>query len=289
MKLSDIHLYDPEVFAERMPYEWFDFLRANAPVHRFEDPLSGVPFWAVTRHADVIEVSRHPEIFSSFDRTSLFREPVLENDLEEQQLMLVNQDPPEHTRLRSIVNKGFTPRMVSRLEARIREYADEIVDRALTKGTGDFVEMVSAELPLEVIAEIMGAPLEERGRIFDLSNRLIGFDDPEFQNTPRTPASRRPRCTCSPTTCASSVNRTRRTTSSPGWRRPRWTGTAWTPWSSTSSSCSWRWRATKPRATPSVTACRRCSTTPISGSASWPTQKGCRRRWPTRSSAGPLP
>jgi cholest-4-en-3-one 26-monooxygenase len=184
MQLSDIHLYDPEVFAERMPWEWFDFLRANAPVHRFDDPLSGVPFWAITRHADVIQVSRHPEIFSSFDRTSLFREPVLENDLEEQQLMLVNQDPPEHTRLRSIVNKGFTPRMVSRLEARIREYADEIVNRALTKGTGDFVEMVSAELPLEVIAEIMGAPLEERGRIFDLSNRLIGFDDPEFQNTP---------------------------------------------------------------------------------------------------------
>lgn len=184
MDLSDIRLHDPEVFADRLPYEWFDHLRAHAPVHRFDDPITGVPFWAVTRHADVVHVSRTPEVFSSFERTSLFREPVLEDELEQQQLMLVNKDAPEHTRLRSIVNKGFTPRMIGRLEDRIREYATEIVDRALTKGTGDFVEMVSAELPLEVIAEVMGAPIEDRGRIFDLSNRLIGFDDPEFQTTP---------------------------------------------------------------------------------------------------------
>lgn len=98
--------------------------------------------------------------------------------------MMVNMDPPAHTRLRAIVNKGFTPRMVGRLEARIREFCDEIVTRALDKGEGDFVEMVSSELPLEVIAELMGAPLEERAKIFELSNRLIGFDDPEFQTSP---------------------------------------------------------------------------------------------------------
>jgi cholest-4-en-3-one 26-monooxygenase len=184
VQLSDVRLYDPDEFQQRMPYEWFDYLREHAPVQRFEDPIQGVPFWAITKHADVVQVSRDPTTFSSFKQTSLFREPVLENDLEEQQLMLVNQDPPEHTRLRSIVNSGFTPRMTGRLEARIREYATEIVDRALQKDQGDFVELVSAELPLEVIAELMGAPLEDRAMIFDLSNRLIGFDDPEFQNTP---------------------------------------------------------------------------------------------------------
>jgi cholest-4-en-3-one 26-monooxygenase len=184
VELSDIRLYDPVVFQERLPYEWFDHLRAHAPVHRFDDPIQGVPFWAVTKHADVVEVSRHPETFSSFERTSLFREAVLDNELAEQQLMMVNMDPPQHTRLRSIVNKGFTPRMIGRLEDRIREYAEEIVDRALAKGAGDFVELVSAELPLEVIAEIMGAPIEDRAKIFDLSNRLIGFDDPEFQTGP---------------------------------------------------------------------------------------------------------
>jgi cholest-4-en-3-one 26-monooxygenase len=184
VQLDDIHLYDPEVFADRMPYEWFDHLREHAPVHRFDDPITGVPFWAVTRHADVVHVSRTPEVFSSYERTSLFRESTSDEELAPQQLMMVNKDAPEHTRLRSIVNKGFTPRMIGRLEDRIREYAAEIVDRALVKETGDFVEMVSAELPLEVIAEIMGAPLEDRGMIFDLSNRLIGFDDPEFQTSP---------------------------------------------------------------------------------------------------------
>ncbi len=182
MDLSDIRLHDPAVFAERLPFEWFDHLRAHAPVHKFDDPIQGVPFWAVTRHEDVVAVSRQPELFSSYERTSLFREST-PDELVQQQLMMLNQDPPEHTRLRSIVNKGFTPRVIGRLEERIAQYAAEIVDRAIAKGEGDFVEMVSAELPLEVIAEIMGAPLEDRGKIFELSNRLIGFDDPEFNTS----------------------------------------------------------------------------------------------------------
>jgi cholest-4-en-3-one 26-monooxygenase len=183
VKLAEIALSDPDAYVERFPYEWFDELRRSDPVHWQEDPHEGVPFWAVTKHADVVYVSRHPDTFSSFERTSLFREPVDDNDLHENQLMMVNQDPPAHTRLRSIVNKGFTPRMVGRLEARIREFCHAIVDRAEEMGEGDFVRWVSAELPLEVIAEIMGCPLEERDQIFDLSNRLIGFDDPEFQTT----------------------------------------------------------------------------------------------------------
>ena len=185
MELSDIRLYDPGAFEDRLPFAWFDHLRAHAPVHRFDDPVNGVPFWAVTRHADVVEVSRTPEVFSSHERTSLFRESADEDELHQQRLMMLNQDPPAHTRLRGIVNRGFTPRMIGRLEDRIAQYAGEIVDRALAKGTGDFVEMVSAELPLEVIAEVMGAPVEDRGTIFDLSNRLIGFDDPEFNRTPQ--------------------------------------------------------------------------------------------------------
>jgi cholest-4-en-3-one 26-monooxygenase len=183
VKLAEITLSDPDAYVERFPYQWFDELRRSDPVHWQEDPHEGVPFWAVTKHADVVRVSRHPELFSSFERTSLFREPVDDNDLHENQLMMVNQDPPAHTRLRSLVNKGFTPRMVGRLEARIREFCHAIVDRAEELGEGDFVRWVSAELPLEVIAEVMGCPLEERDQIFDLSNRLIGFDDPEFQTS----------------------------------------------------------------------------------------------------------
>jgi cholest-4-en-3-one 26-monooxygenase len=183
MKLAEVDLCNPDSFVERFPYEMFDVLRREDPVHRHDDPESGVPFWAVTRHPDVVHVSRHPDLFSSFERTSLFREPVDDDDLAHNQLMMVNQDPPAHTRLRSIVNKGFTPRMVGRLEDRIREFCHAIVDQAEKEQAGDFVRWISAELPLEVIAEIMGAPLEDRAKIFDLSNRLIGFDDPEFQTS----------------------------------------------------------------------------------------------------------
>ena len=183
--LGHIRLHDPDSFVERFPYDWFDELRRVRPVALLTDDIEGVPFWAITKHEYVQHVSRHAELFSSYERTSIFREPdKLENDLDEQRLMLVNMDPPEHTRLRSIVNKGFTPRMINRLEARIREFCDKVLDDAIEAGSGDFVQMVSAELPLDVIAEIMGAEVTDREQIFDLSNRLIGFDDPKFQTTP---------------------------------------------------------------------------------------------------------
>ena len=184
MKLEDVRLHDPDAFVDRFPYEMLDTLRREAPVYRHPDDINGVPFWAVTKHDDVVRISRDPKHFSSEERTALFREPEGEDELTQQQLLMLNMDPPNHTRVRSIINKGFTPRMIGRLEARIREFADAIIDRALEKGEGDFVEFISAELPLEVIAELMGAPLEDRAQIFEMSNRLIGFDDPEFQTSP---------------------------------------------------------------------------------------------------------
>ncbi len=183
---EDVRIHDPNFFAENgFPYAVFDDLRKHDPVHWHEDEIEGVPFWAVTRHEDIMTVSRDNKLFSSWGRTSIFREPnKIENELEQQRLILVNQDPPEHTRLRGLVNKGFTPRMIRALESRIREFTDELVTRALAKGEGDFVEDISSELPLEVIAEIMGAPLEDRAKIFDLSNRLIAYDDDEYAVDP---------------------------------------------------------------------------------------------------------
>ena len=179
MKLTERHITDPDVYVEGVPYDLFDRLRREDPVHLTADPVNGVPFWAVTKYADVVHVSRHAELFSSHEKTALYYE-LPEEDLEGQRMMMLNMDPPDHTRLRALVNKGFTPRMIGRLEARIREFGNEIIDRAIEMGTGDFVRWVSAELPLEVIAELMGAPAEDRGHIFDLSNRLIGVDDPDF-------------------------------------------------------------------------------------------------------------
>jgi cholest-4-en-3-one 26-monooxygenase len=184
VQLSEIDLCDPANYVERFPYELFDRLRREDPVHWTEDPRQGVGFWAITKYDDVVHVSRHAEIFSSQERSALYMENP-PNVLDELRLMMLNMDPPGHTRLRAIVNKGFTPRMVGRLEARIREYANAIVDRAIEMGSGDFVRWIAAELPLEVIAELMGAPLDDRQQIFELSNRLVGFDDPEFVGDPQ--------------------------------------------------------------------------------------------------------
>ena len=95
--------------------------------------------------------------------------------------MMLNMDPTMHTRYRRLVNKGFTPKLVRDLEQQIIGYADGIIDAVCERGTADFVEEISAELPLLVIAEILGVPQEDRRMVFDWSNRMIGSEDPEYQ------------------------------------------------------------------------------------------------------------
>jgi cytochrome P450 len=173
----DIDLVDPDVYANGgIPHEQFRWLREHAPVYRHHgDP----EFWAVTRYDDVVHVSRHPEVFSSHRRLALFHEPT-EEQLELQRMMMLNQDPPEHTRKRSIVNRGFTPRTIGRLEEHIRDICHGLIDEVAERDEGDFVRDISAPLPLYVICELLGAPPEDRAKIFDWSNRLIAQDDPEF-------------------------------------------------------------------------------------------------------------
>ena len=180
-----IDLMDPDNFVDRMPWEELDRLRETHPVYRHpEEGRDG--FWVVTRYDDVVQVSRHPEIFSSYEDGALLlkregTEEERQESLEQQRLMMLNMDPPEHTKLRALVQRAFTPRTINRLEERLRKITANIVDRALAQGEGNFVEDVAAELPLEAIAELMGVPREDRRKIFDWSNRLVGADDPEFQ------------------------------------------------------------------------------------------------------------
>jgi cholest-4-en-3-one 26-monooxygenase len=103
-----------------------------------------------------------------------------EDQLEQQRLIMLNMDPPLHTRYRLLVNKGFTPRMINALEGQMRERTREILDRVAADGECDFVVDVAAELPLQVIADMVGVPQEDRHKIFDWSNRMIGGDDPEY-------------------------------------------------------------------------------------------------------------
>ena len=181
MSLEEIDLIDGRNFVAGVPYEWFAELRREAPV--FWHPEESAPrggFWAITRYDDCVQVNRDWEHFSSARRGSLF--PEMDDDqLAQQQLMMLNMDPTMHTRYRRLVNKGFTPKMVRDLEQQIVGYADGIIDAVCERGTADFVEEISAELPLLVIAELLGVPQEDRRMVFDWSNRMIGAEDPEYQ------------------------------------------------------------------------------------------------------------
>jgi cholest-4-en-3-one 26-monooxygenase len=186
MDLTTIDLCDRDAYVAGVPHDAFAHLRAEAPVHWHEE-ADGPGFWSVHRYADVVKVNRDNLTFSSARRGALIHEldPAA---LEQQRLMMLNMDPPMHTRYRKLVNRGFTPRMLGMLEERIRSQAIAIVEGVAEKGSCDFVTEVAAELPLQVIAEIMGVPHEDRHMVFDWSNRMIGAEDPEYQAKEREAA-----------------------------------------------------------------------------------------------------
>ena len=181
-RLEDVDLYDPDTYAQGVPHDVFALLRREAPVFRQAEPAGGF-YWAVTRYRDVVAVSRDHATFSSGRRGALLNDPP-DADLAGQQLMLLNMDPPRHTKLRGQVNRGFTPRMIGLLSERVRGLCAGILDEVAERGECDFVRDVAAELPLQVICELLGIPREDRRQIFEWSNKLIGFDDPEFRNSP---------------------------------------------------------------------------------------------------------
>jgi len=164
-----------------VPHEWFAFLRQNAPVWWHEE-ADGPGFWAVTGYDDCNTVNRDYEHFSSASKATFIWE-LTEETLAQQQLVMLNMDPPLHTRYRRLVNKGFTPRMVAELHDSIHLATDRIIDNVIEQGRADFVTDIAAELPLVVIAELLGVPDEDRHKMFDWSNRMVGNEDPEYQNT----------------------------------------------------------------------------------------------------------
>ncbi|MCC6339020.1 MAG: cytochrome P450 [Acidimicrobiia bacterium] len=171
-----VNLLDLDLYADGPPHDLFTWLRNNEPVHWHpSDTLAAPGFWVVTKYWDVINIERDAKLFSSAAHGALFEEPAEGTDL-----MLINQDPPQHTRLRNLVARAFTPRVMKALEPHIRDAAGSIVDRVREKGECDFVTELAAELPLVVICELMGVPVEERHKVFDWSNRMIGHEDPEF-------------------------------------------------------------------------------------------------------------
>jgi cholest-4-en-3-one 26-monooxygenase len=178
---------DPDLYVSRMPMAEFAELRRTAPVWWNAQPrgTSGFDdegYWVVSKHADVLEVSRNSEVYSSEEKTAIIRhaQTVTGESLGMQRLIMLNIDPPQHTKLRGIVSRGFTPRAIASLRDALTARAERIVQTAVADGTGDFVTDVAAELPLQAIAELLGIPQEDRGKIFAWSNEMIGYDDPEY-------------------------------------------------------------------------------------------------------------
>jgi cholest-4-en-3-one 26-monooxygenase len=182
MKLEDIDLTDEDTWADHIPHDEFSFLRAEAPIYRHPGNTIGdrviEDFWALTRHADVQVVNRDTTTFSSEQRGVMVSEPDEETSAHFRTML--DTDPPAHTRLRRLVNRGFTPRMVTRFEEHYAQLTSDLLAKAVAQGTFDFVTDVAAELPLMAIAEILGVPVEDRHKLFEWSNKLVGNSDPEY-------------------------------------------------------------------------------------------------------------
>ena len=180
MKLSDVNLNDLDAFERGCPHDMFELLRREAPVF-WQEEASGPGYWAITKYEDLKHISRHPAQFSSERMGTIIREPD-PSTIEFTRQIMLNMDPPRHRQYRMLVNKAFTPRMVDNLRPRIRRMCVEIVDAVIEKGECEFVEELAAPLPMLVICEMMGIPEEDRRHVYEIGNKMVGFDDPEYHD-----------------------------------------------------------------------------------------------------------
>ncbi len=179
-----VDLGDEDLFVHYQQHEAFAKLRAMSGLHWNEGNEDIKGWWNITRYEDVLYISRHPELFSSERGITQF-EPVREEDnlaaATGNGKMLITMDPPRHVKLRRLVNKGFTPRAVNAMEAEIRQITNQILDDIAKKGHVDFVLEVASQLPLAVICGMMGLERKDWALMFQLTNKVLGPGDPEYQ------------------------------------------------------------------------------------------------------------
>ena len=185
-------VHDPVTYTREVPYAALAALRERHGVVPVAEPeLPGWPegtgYWLVLRHADVDRVLKDPGTFSSSFGGTQMRDPRTAEDLRYVRRMMLNMDPPEHSRLRRLLAKSFTPKAIGALEAQVAGHVTGIVDRMLAAGEGgasgecDFAKDVSADLPLLTLADVMGVPPQDRWLMFDWANRVIGWQDPDYR------------------------------------------------------------------------------------------------------------
>ncbi|AMT72305.1 cytochrome P450 [Mycobacteroides immunogenum] len=183
--MTTVDIVNPSTYVPGFPYREVAELRRSGPVVWVEDSesnsASGAGFWYVMGHTEVVGVGRHPEVFSSYEGGTWLRDMSPEELVIVRQAML-NIDPPMHTQMRKIINKAFTPRVVASMAESIEVHATNLVNALGDGGEVDWVTAVSAEMPLLVLADILGVSAADRSLLFDWTNRMIAFDDPDAPN-----------------------------------------------------------------------------------------------------------
>ena len=174
MNTTDIDIYNPEQYRFGVPHDKYRKLRHNAPIN-FQQEVDGPGYWAVMKHADVIYASKRPQIFSSQQGGINIPDPS-DEDLEIAQMIMINMDPPQHAKYRKLVSSGFTPRMTQRLVGTIQNAVAIILDRISGQTEVDFVATVASQLPLYLIADLIGWPETDHELMFSWSDRVARID-----------------------------------------------------------------------------------------------------------------
>jgi cholest-4-en-3-one 26-monooxygenase len=184
---SDFDFLDSELNLERLPVAELAELRNTEPIHWVDVPggtggFGDKGYWLLTKHADVKEVSRRSDVFGSSPDGAIpvWPQGMTRDAIDLQRSVLLNMDAPHHTRLRKIISRGFTPRAIGRLQDELAQRAQNIAKAAAAEGSGDFVEQVSCELPLQAIAGLLGVPQDDRDKLFRWSNEMTAGEDPEY-------------------------------------------------------------------------------------------------------------
>lgn len=186
-----IDFTDPDLLLRGIPVAEFAELRKTAPVwwnEQGESIFDDGGYWVISRHEDIKAISRNGDVWSTNSKGAVMRLPdgITADQLELTKALLINHDAPEHTRLRKLVSRLFTPRSVAALEERLAASARTIVAAAKEKDTGNFVDDIAMGLPLQAIADLIGVPEEDREKIFHWSNCIMNTDDPDFDSDPTT-------------------------------------------------------------------------------------------------------
>jgi cytochrome P450 len=175
--LERVDLMDEDLFTDGPPHELFARMRAEAPVMH-SVAAEGGPFWSVTKADDIARVSKNTDVFSS-ERSGVFLREGMPMPVDVVNQVILGMDPPRHVKYRSIVQKAFTPRIVAKQEQQIRERIADLIDAVCEQGECDLVQALSVELPLQVIAEMLGVPHDDRQKLFDWTHQIeLAVGDP---------------------------------------------------------------------------------------------------------------